>query len=216
MSEGENDSGIPKEETVIHNLPLYTERKADGIYRYRRRVPKALVGRVGKGYLYRNLGRRKDDVARAWPEAHAEIERIIALAQEGADKAGELLKRKDHRSMVLHLVEEHFGKEAAELLDAGKVDDNLDFALVDLADKLEGQYPKRTLAMMHGGILPDKVVTLSDVLDGYIAYKSTSDAERDRELTTRVKRCKADLEAAIGKTKLTKLCPAPNLCAIFQ
>ena len=65
MSEGENDSGIPKEETVIHNLPLYTERKADGIYRYRRRVPKALVGRVGKGYLYRNLGRRKDDVARA-------------------------------------------------------------------------------------------------------------------------------------------------------
>ena len=77
MSEGENDSGIPEEDTVIHNLPLYTERKADGIYRYRRRVPKALVGRVGKGYLYRNLGRRKDDVARAWPEAHAEIERIF-------------------------------------------------------------------------------------------------------------------------------------------
>ncbi|MGA1761518.1 MAG: hypothetical protein ACO39Z_12425, partial [Paracoccaceae bacterium] len=90
MSEGENDSGIPEEETVIHNLPLYTERKADGIYRYRRRVPKALVGRIGKGYLYRNLGRRKDDVARASHEAHAEIERIIALAQEGADKASEL------------------------------------------------------------------------------------------------------------------------------
>ena len=51
MSEGENDSGIPEEDTVIHNLPLYTERKADGIYRYRRRVPKALVGRIGKGYL---------------------------------------------------------------------------------------------------------------------------------------------------------------------
>ena len=82
MSEGENDSGIPEEDTVIHNLPLYTERKADGIYRYRRRVPKALVGRIGKGYLYRNLGRRKDDVTRAWPEADAEIERIIALAQK--------------------------------------------------------------------------------------------------------------------------------------
>ena len=82
MSEGENDSGIPEEDTVIHNLPLYTERKADGIYRYRRRVPKALVGRIGKRYLYRNLGRRKDEVTRAWPEAHAEIERIIALAQK--------------------------------------------------------------------------------------------------------------------------------------
>ena len=46
MSEEEDDNGIPEEETVIHNLPLYTERKADGIYRYRRRVPKALVGRM--------------------------------------------------------------------------------------------------------------------------------------------------------------------------
>ena len=102
-------------------------------------------------------------------------------------------------------MEDHYGKEAAELLDAGKVDDNLDFALMGLADKLEGQYPKRTLAMMYGGILPDKVVTLSDVLDGYIDYKSTSDAATDRSLILRVKRCKADLEAAIGKTKLTKL-----------
>lgn len=153
---------------MIHNLPLYTERKADGIYRYRRRVPKALVGHVGKGYLYRNLGRRKEDVARAWPESHADVERIIALAQEGVDKASELLKRKYHRAMVLHLVEEHYGKDAAELLEAGKVDDNLDFALMGLADKLDGQYPKRTLAMMYGGVLPAKLVSLADVLDGYI------------------------------------------------
>ena len=190
---------------MIHNLPLYTERKADGIYRYRRRVPKALVGHVGKGYLYRNLGRRKEDVARASPESHADVERIIALAQEGVDKASELLKRKVHRAMVLHLVEEHYGKEAAELLEAGKVDDNLDFALMGLADKLDGQYPKRTLAMMYGGVLPAKLVSLADVLDGYIEYKSTDDTATDRGLILRVKRCKADLEAAIGKTKLHKL-----------
>ena len=190
---------------MIHNLPLYTERKADGIYRYRRRVPKALVGHVGKGYLYRNLGRRKEDVARAWPESHADVERIIALAQEGVDKASELLKRKYHRAMVLHLVEEHYGKDAAELLEAGKVDDNLDFALMGLADKLDGQYPKRTLAMMYGGVLPAKLVSLADVLDGYIEYKSTDDTATDRGLILRVKRCKADLEAAIGKTKLRKL-----------
>ena len=51
--------GEQDEDTEIQNLPLYTERKADGIYRYRRRVPKNLVERVGKGYLYRNLGRTK-------------------------------------------------------------------------------------------------------------------------------------------------------------
>ena len=83
MRKEDDDSGIPEEDTVIHNLPLYTERRADGIFWYRRRVPKALVGHVGKGYLYRNLGRRKEDGARAWPEADADVERIIALAQEG-------------------------------------------------------------------------------------------------------------------------------------
>ena len=64
--------GEQDEDTEIQNLPLYTERKADGIYRYRRRVPKNLVERVGKGYLYRNLGRTKKDVIGNWPVAHAE------------------------------------------------------------------------------------------------------------------------------------------------
>ena len=61
------------EDTEIQNLPLYTERKADGIYRYRRRVPKNLVERIEKGYLYRNLGHIKKDVVGNWPEAHAEV-----------------------------------------------------------------------------------------------------------------------------------------------
>lgn len=59
MQEKGEDFGGQDEDTEIQNLPLYTERKADGIYRYRRRVPKNLVERVGKGYLYRNLGRTK-------------------------------------------------------------------------------------------------------------------------------------------------------------
>jgi hypothetical protein len=63
-------------------LPLYTERKADGIYRYRRRVPKPLVPRIGKGYLYRNLGKTKQEVVGEWPSAHAEIEEILVSALE--------------------------------------------------------------------------------------------------------------------------------------
>lgn len=53
------DFGEQDEDTEIQNFPLYAERKADGIYRYRRRVPKNFVERVGKGYLYRNIGRTK-------------------------------------------------------------------------------------------------------------------------------------------------------------
>ena len=83
MQEDDDDFGVTSEDTEIINLPLYTERKADGIYRYRRRVPKALRGRVGKGYLYRNLGRTKQEVVGKWPAAHAEIEQVLETALEG-------------------------------------------------------------------------------------------------------------------------------------
>ena len=41
MQEKGEEFGEQDEDTEIQNLPLYTERKADGIYRYRRRVPKS-------------------------------------------------------------------------------------------------------------------------------------------------------------------------------
>ena len=100
-------------------MPLYTERKADGIYRYRRRVPKPLVSRIGKGYLYRNLGKTKQEVVGKWPSAHAEIEEILTRAIEGESKAQELLRKKDHRATILHLVEEEYGTEAAQRLEVG-------------------------------------------------------------------------------------------------
>ena len=62
MTKNKDESDTFSEEAEILNLTLYTERKADSIYRYRRRVPKSLTKRVGKGYLYRNLGRAKDEL----------------------------------------------------------------------------------------------------------------------------------------------------------
>jgi len=64
MSEFGDDFGELDEDTEMQNLPLYTERKADGIYRYRRRVPKELVDRLGKGYLYRSLGIKGEAVVK--------------------------------------------------------------------------------------------------------------------------------------------------------
>ena len=51
MQKEDNDTSVTNEDTEILNLPIYTECKAGGIYRYRRRVPKPLVPRIGKGYL---------------------------------------------------------------------------------------------------------------------------------------------------------------------
>ena len=116
MQEDDDDFGVTSEDTEILNLPLYTERKADGIYRYRRRVPKALRGRLGKGYLYRNLGRTKQEVVGKWPAAHAEIEQVLETALEGQSKAQELIRKKDHRATILHLVTQEYGTEAAQRL----------------------------------------------------------------------------------------------------
>ena len=123
--------------------------------------------RVGKGYLYRNLGRTKKEVFGRWSEAHAEVEAILL----GAEKSVELLRRRDHRATILHLVEEEYGKEAAQRLEVGALDDNLEFALMDLADRLEGLYPKKTLALLHSAVLPKRSSSFSDVLDQYAELK---------------------------------------------
>ena len=170
MRESSEDFGEQDEDTEIQNLPLYTERKADGIYRYRRRVPKNLVERIGKGYLYRNLGRTKKDVVVNWPDAHAEVEAILDGAQASAEKSADLIRRKDHRATILHLVEEEYGKEAAQRLEVGAVDDNLEYALMALADGLEGLYPKKTLALLHGAVLPERSSSFADVLDQYTEF----------------------------------------------
>ena len=70
-------------------------------------------------------------------ECHAEIEEILTRAIEGESKAQELIGKKDHRATILQLVEEEYGTEAAQRLEVGAVDDNLEYALMDLADRLE-------------------------------------------------------------------------------
>ena len=49
MQESGEDFGEQDQDTESQNPSLYTERKADRIYRYRRIVPKTLVEWVGKG-----------------------------------------------------------------------------------------------------------------------------------------------------------------------
>ena len=93
MQKEDNDFSVTNEDTEILNLPLYTERKADDIYRFKRRVPKPLNSRIGKGCLYRNFGKTKQEVVGKWPSAHTEIEEIFTSAKEGDSKAQKLIRR---------------------------------------------------------------------------------------------------------------------------
>ena len=65
----------------MFKLPMYVELKADGIYRYRRRVSAKLRDSIGKGYLYRNLGKTKADVLSKYSNVHAEIETVLDEAR---------------------------------------------------------------------------------------------------------------------------------------
>ena len=51
-------------------------------------MPKNLVERVGKGYLYRNLGRTKKDVVGNWPEAHVDVDFCVEALKEALAKHG--------------------------------------------------------------------------------------------------------------------------------
>ena len=64
----------------MFRLPPYTELKADGIYRYRRRVPVKAIKGLGKGFLYRNLGKTKEEVLANWSGTHQEVEGLFEQA----------------------------------------------------------------------------------------------------------------------------------------
>ena len=72
-----DDSSNNLEDTPMKLAP-FTEIKADGHYRYRRRVPKKLVALLGKERLYRKLGKTYDAALRNWPAAHQEIESLFS------------------------------------------------------------------------------------------------------------------------------------------
>ena len=194
----------------MFKLPPYTELKADGIYRYRRRVPVKAVKELGKGFLYRNLGKTKDEVLANWSEAHKEVEGLFEQAKQGAKIEAQVFAKKDEREKVLHLVEKHYGKEASEMLSAGVVDDNLEHALMGLADDLSGSIPRKTEAMLYSGKVPDKVITMTHLLDLYRESTTVGDVAKDKKNHNQIERIKADFAEALGTVKASKL-PFQNI-----
>ena len=189
----------------MFKLPPYTELKADGHYRYRRRVPANLVKELGKARLYRNLGKTKDAVLANWSEAHKEVEALFNNTAKEAQREQEVFAKKDEREKVLHLVEKHYGKEASEMLAIGVVDENFEYALTDLADVLHGSISRKTEAILYSGKVPDKVITMTALLDLYRENICVGDVAKDKKNTNQIERIKADLIEALGVVKASKV-----------
>ena len=205
VDSGDAQSINLEDDLMLIKLPPYTERKADGIYRYRRRVPAKVVEAVGKGYLYRNLGKTKEAVLANWSGAHEEIEALLKSAKSNTKVEADVFAKKDEREKVLHLVEKHYGKEASQLLAIGVVDENFEHALMGLADELHGSIPRKTEAILYSGKVPDKIITMTALLDLYRENICVGDVAKDKKNTNQIERIKSDLIEALGEVKASKV-----------
>jgi len=57
--------------------------------------------------------------------------------------------------------------------------------LLALADRLAGLHPKKTLALLHGAVLPERCYSFADVLDQYTEFKTTEYEATDQRLKLR-------------------------------
>ena len=176
------------------NLPAYVFRRANGSYRYKRNVPKKLVGLIGKATLYRQLGESYAEAMRNLPKVHSEIEKLFR------DEA-----HMPSSERALAIIRGALGSEVAEQVLAGQVVEysQEDYALNELAREIAGKLSEDIVTQIYTGRLKQPALTLQKALGEYQAYK-TEDAGESRELELRVARALKDLGAAIGTQRVAQ------------
>lgn len=173
-------------------LPRYVFQRKSGTYQYKRNVPKRLRARLGKETLYRALGQSYAEMIKALPVVHREIEALFQ--QFDAETA---------KDRTLAVVEANFGTRAAQMLAAGRVDENLEHGLWDLAHKLEDeQIEPEVFSHLLNGVVPQEVTSLSKAFQLYAEYK---DADTDKKLQNQLTRTMEDLRDALGRYKVDEL-----------
>ncbi len=173
-------------------LPRYVRQRSWGAYQYKRNVPKHLIQQVGKTTLYRSLGDTYSQMIINLPVIHKAVETFL-----------QRLEGETSVDRALALVEATYGREAAEQLEAGEVDENLDYALWDLAHKVEDDVEPMVFAHLLSASLPQKVFTLEVAYELYAKFK---DVEKggNKNLQKYLNRSKADLIQTLGKVTFSE------------
>ena len=176
----------------ISKLPKYVFRRANGSYRYKRNVPKALREVIPKATVYRQLGDSYDEAIRRLPVVHAEVE---ALFDEERSTPNSVRAKS--------IVRERLGEWHAGVFADGVVDPEWDVTddFQELAMELEGSTPPEVVRQVGSARLSPEPMTLHKVLSDYYTYKCDNNVE-DKALKTRIERIRKDLVIALGKNRV--------------
>lgn len=112
----------------------YIERTAAGSFQYRRRVPKDILGIIGKTMFKKKLGDSRQEALAAYPRYHGQVEREIAAARQRltspADRASTPTTDREAYAAAL--------RHRADLIAAGTNEE----ALIHEGDSLADSYPQ--------------------------------------------------------------------------
>ncbi|EAQ08217.1 site-specific recombinase, phage integrase family [Yoonia vestfoldensis SKA53] len=173
-------------------LPRYVFRRANGSYRYKRNVPKALREVIPKATVYRQLGESYDEAIRRLPVVHAEIEALFDQERNTPSSV-----------RAKSLVREHLGAWHADVFAEGVVEPEWDITddFRELAAELEGSTPADVVRQVGSARLKPEPMTLHRVLTEYCAYKCDGSVEHT-DLKTRIERIRKDLVIVLGKNRV--------------
>ena len=180
------DEAIPK-------LPRYVFRRANGSYRYKRNVPKALRQVIPKATVYRQLGESYDEAIRRLPSVHAEIEALFDQERSTPNSV-----------RAKSIVREHLGEWHANAFADRVVDPEWDVTddFRELAEVLEGNTPPEVVRQIGSARITPEPMTLLRVLEQYYSYKCDDVGGDNRALKTRIDRLRKDLVIALGKNRV--------------
>lgn len=175
-----------------NKLPRYVFKTAHGVLRFKRNIPQEHQEFLQQKTFYKVLGKTYSEAMANYSGALKEFEELVAAARaEGSVRA-----------QVLTLVKHHYGDQAAERLARGDIDDNLDYALMDLGDKLEGEVPDVVARQIYSGRVPKEVVSLKQALDTYWKHAVSGNEAKDRSAKNKVQLAEKALVGALGASKV--------------
>lgn len=170
-------------------LPKYVFRTAFGVFRFKRNVPKDIREVSGKVFFYKVLGKEYKEAMRTYSTALLEFDRFVAAYRNEAPV----------RDAALAIVSSEYGEEAMLQLARGDVDENLDFALQDLAAKVEEDVKPEVASAIYSGVVPVAKTTLADCLNRHLEHKLSGDDDRDRLPKNMTDRCVRYCVEALGQ-----------------
>jgi integrase len=170
-------------------LPKYVFRTAFGVFRFKRNVPKDIRAVVGKTFFYKVLGKDYKDATRSYSTALLEFDSFVAAYRKEAPV----------RETILEVVKTEFGEEAMLQLARGQVDDHLEFALMDLFEKVEGQVSEVVAGHIYNSSLPEAALSIAECIDRHFTYKKSGVEDKDRLVRNFGERAKTYLTEALGR-----------------